>query len=230
MNKISLDNFISQWLPVQIKNKILFYLLKSPHSMNKYTLIPFFRFGEKTYNTQSNQNMGGFLPFRNEEFQKNIIIPKEPISDFIKFQKIMKSFICKMDTTNMKSNKYMEIVNVRGNMKTVESKYLGVNELKSIEYTNEMEIENLRCGLLRSEKEVIMTHYKPYNNGYSQRFLLYSDSNYKIISISPLQMLWRIRHGLVSVKEKKELATINQISGRSKLKTNDDYLKAFMKL
>lgn len=240
MNKISLEVFISQWLPVQVKNKILFYLLKTPHSKGEEAHIHFFRFGEKIYNTHSEQTIEKFLPFRNEDFLKNIInpeitifkncVPAELKNQFLNFKKSMKSSVSETDSIRMKNNKYMQIVKCDGTRKTIESARLGMNNLTSFKYVNETEIGNFPCGLLQSEREIIIAHFKPYNNGYTPKYTLHSDINYKIISISPLQFLWRIHNGLISVKEKRELAKINQIVGRSKLKTNEDYIKAFMKL
>ena len=43
-------------------------------------------------------------------------------------------------------------------------------------------------------------------------------------------MLWRIRCGHTLMKDLKELAKINKIPGRSKLKTRYDYVVAFMAL
>ena len=240
MNKVSLEVFISQWLPIQVKNKILFYLLKTPHSKGEEARIQFFRFGEKTYNTHSKQTIERFLPFRNEDLKKSIInpvitihkdyIPKESRNDVLNFKKYMKSFVTEMDLLRMKNNKYMHILKSDGKLKIIESKRIDMNNLRSFRYTNVMEIGNFHYGLFQSEKETIMAYFKPYNNGYKRKHVLHSDVNFRIISISPLQFLWRIRQGLVSVKEKRELAKINQIAGRSKLKTNDDYIAAFMKL
>ena len=240
MDKISLEVFISQWLPVQVKNKILFYLLKTPHSKGEEAQFHFFRFGEKTYNTHSEQTIEKFLPFRNEKFKRKFLnpittiykdyIPKESRNDFLNFKKSMESFVTEMDSIRMKHNKLMQIIKPSGRRKIIESKHLDMTNLRSFKYTNEIEIGNFPCGTIQMRKEVIMAYFKPYNNGYKRKHVLHSDIDYKFISISPLQFLWRIRQGLVSVKEKRELAKINQIAGRSKLKTNDDYIAAFMKL
>ena len=116
MNKISLEVFISQWLPIQIKNKILFYLLKTPHSKGEEAHIHFFRFGEKTYNTHSGQTVERFLPFRNEEFKRNFSNPittiyknlpiPESRNDFLNFKKSMKSYVSEMDSIRIKNNNY----------------------------------------------------------------------------------------------------------------------------
>ena len=135
-----------------------------------------------------------------------------------------------MDTIRMKNNKHIQLVKAGKERKVIESKCLDMNNLRSVEYINEMVFGNFPCGLIQSEKETIVAHYKPYNNGCSRNHLIHSDITCKIISISPLQMLWRIHDGLVTVKEKRELVKINRISGRSKLKTNDDYIRAFLKL
>ena len=240
MNKVSLEVFISQWLPIHVKNKILFYLLKTPHSKGEEARIQFFRFGEKTYDTHSKQTIERFLPFRNEKFKQkfsnpmttiyNNYIPEESRNDFLNFKKSMKSYVSEMDSIRMKNNNCMQIIKPSGTQKIIESKHLDMTNLRSFKYTNEIEIGNFPCGIIQMRKEVIMAYFKPYHNGYKRKHVLHSDIDYKIISISPLQFLWRIRQGFVSVKEKRELAKINQIAGRSKLKTNDDYIAAFMKL
>ena len=142
----------------------------------------------------------------------------------------MESFVTETASIRMKRNKLMQIIKPSGRRKIIESKHLDMTNLRRFEYTNEIEIGNFPCGTIQMRKEVIMAYFKPYNNGYKRIHVLHSDIGYKFISISPLQFLWRIRQGLVSVKEKRELAKINQIAGRSKLKTNDDYIAAFMKL
>ena len=240
MNKVSPEVFISQWLPSHIKNKILFYLFKSPHSKGGQVITGTFHFGEKSYKVTSKQNIERFLPFRNDDFKRNIVDPKNTMSkyyvhnesrnDFLIFQKVMKSFVYEMDTIRMKNNKHMQLVKAGKELKQIESKSLDTNNLRSVEYINEMVFGNFPCGLIQSEKETIVAHYKPYNNGCSRNHLIHSDITCKIISISPLQMLWRIHDGLVTVKEKRELAKINRISGRSKLKTNADYIRAFLEL
>lgn len=240
MDEISIELFIIHWLPVHIKNKILFYLVESPLSKREQCFVQFFRFGNKTYNTRSNKNIEKFLPFRNEMFKRiieipyntmyKIYIPKESRNDFIYFRKVMKTFVSDIDVMRIKNNKHMLIVKPGGTRKIIKSKFLDLENLIGIKYINETELANFPCGLLHNERETIMACYKPYNNGYTRKYALHTEMNYQPISISPLQMLWRIRRGIVSMREKKEMAKINQINGRSKLKTNDDYIKAFMKL
>ena len=57
MNKVSPEAFISQWLPSHIKNKILFYLFKSPHSKGGQVITGTFHFGEKSYKVTSKQSI-----------------------------------------------------------------------------------------------------------------------------------------------------------------------------
>jgi len=47
---------------------------------------------------------------------------------------------------------------------------------------------------------------------------------------SPLNFLWKIRDYKITMKEIKLVSTQNKIKGRSKFKTREDYIKAFMKL
>ena len=58
----------------------------------------------------------------------------------------------------------------------------------------------------------------------------YCKSSKIYLYVSPLNFLWKIRDDIITMKEIKLVATQNKIKGRSKLKTREDYIKAFMKL
>jgi hypothetical protein len=110
------------------------------------------------------------------------------------------------------------------------SKNVDTDTIHSIEYVNKTEITNLPCGLVLNEQHLIYASHLLYNSNEKSIYSLYNKSGYTTISVSPLQMLWRIRRGEMLLKEMKELAKINKISGRSKLTTRQDYINAFIRL
>ena len=240
MNKISAEKFISDYLPESIQNKIFHYAVESPISKQNEYNNHFFNFGGERYNTKTTNSLENFLPFRKDEFYKKSKIPKTTIfnihvsknieNNFILFKKVMKTNVTNEDIVKIKNTGHMLITKQNGRRRIIECKYLDIENVKKFKYVNSIELSNFPVGLFLSENETIYVYYTPYNNGCSRKYALHNDKKFHSISISPLQMLWRINYGLITMKELIEYAKINKIKGRSKLKSRDDYVKAFMKL
>ena len=240
MDNISTETFIKNWIPKHIKNKILLYLLESIFTEKKSCRNHLFKFGKNTYNTKRKEYLENFLPFRQDELYVkiknpdytifNLNVPTDAISQFLSFKKVMKSIVQEKDILKMKNIRTMAISEETGRKTIIDYKNIDIKSTKMFKYVNMMELGEFPCGLILSEKEVLYIYYEPYNNGNNRKYALYTDSKYREISISPLQMLWRIKCGGVTIKELKNLAKINKIHGRSKLKTRTDFIQAFMKL
>lgn len=247
MESITVKQFIAFWIPEHIQNKILQYLLESIVD-DKYQIVSF-RFGDKKYSTKTTKYLKNFLPFRKEGFvvRNNLpsytifnsinqynqnfctrkrmmtFITENDISKIKKFQKEVKNTV--IGSPNALLNKDKDCIRTYTNSKNVNT-----DTIHSIEYVNKTELVNFNCGLILNEQQLIYAYHSLYNNNEKSKFSLYNKSNYTHVSISPLQMLWRIRCGQMLMKEMKEFAKINKIVGRSKLKTRHDYIVAFMAL
>uniref|UniRef100_A0A6C0L2C5 Uncharacterized protein n=1 Tax=viral metagenome TaxID=1070528 RepID=A0A6C0L2C5_9ZZZZ len=237
MDNISTETFIKNWIPKHIKNKILFYLLESIFTKkNSYNHT--FKFGINIYNTKRREYLENFLPFRQDELYVkikntanifNFNVPDDSIPQ-LSFKKVMKSIVHEKDILKMKKVRNMAITDEAGRKTIIDYKNIDIKNAKMFKYVKMMEFGEFPCGLILREKEELYIYYEPYNNGNSRKYALYTDSNYREISISPLQMLWRIKYGGITIKALKNLAKINKIDGRSKLKTRNDFIQTFMKL
>lgn len=136
----------------------------------------------------------------------------------------MRTLANELDLLKIKNTGNMVITKQNGRRKIIDCKHIDLKDVKSFKYTNFTGLSNISYGLILSEEETLYVYYTPYNNGYSRKYALHTDTNCHAITISPLQMLWRIKCGLVSMNSLKELAKINKIKGRSKLKTQKDYI------
>lgn len=239
MENIALQQFISNVLPEEIKNKIFLFAQECILTKNETKRIETFIIGTKRYNTKKDCILDNSLPFRDDEISYKVKnpditlykfeVPASVKHHFIRFKKKMTTHLTKKDIAKLRETKYITFENRKAIKKIVDIKHI-IREIKSLKYVNEIEISDNPFGLLISIKETIYAYYPPYNNGYSRKYAIYNELHYYIASISPLQMLWRIHRGLVSMIQLRELAKINKIPGRSKLKTKKDYIKAFMKL
>ena len=183
MTTITVEEFIKDWIPEHIKNKILHYAIESPLLKETAGERHLFRFGEKIYNTNSTNCLENFLPFRNHEFYKkikhpsttifNIHVPRESRHDFIVIKKVMKTHTNELDIIKMKNTGHMVITRQNGRRKIIECRHLNPKSVKSFEYINSMELANFPCGLLLSEKETLYAYYTPYSNGFSRKYTLY---------------------------------------------------------
>ena len=243
MESITVKQFIAFWIPEHIKNKILQYLLESILD-DKYQIVSF-RFGRKRYSTKTTKYLKNFLPFRKEGFvvQNNLpsytifnsinqcnqnFCTKKRMVTFIKENdiSILKTFVNKMKSKMASSRLEKDPDKIRS---YINSENINTDTIHSIEYINKTELVNFNCGLILNEQQLIYEYNLLYN-GEKLKHYLYNKSYYRVVSVSPIQMLWRIRCEKILMKDLKELAKINKIVGRSKLKTRDDYIVAFMKL
>ena len=244
MESITVKQFIAFWIPNHIKNKILQYLLESIVD-DKYQIVSF-RFGDKKYSTKTTKYLKNFLPFRKEGFVVRKNLPSYTVFNSINqcnqnfcTRKRMMTFITENDISKIKN--FVKEMNSKMRSSRLEkdpdkirtytnSKNVNTDTIHSVEYVNKTELVNFNCCLTLNEQQLIYAYHSLYNNGAKSKFSLYNKSFYKIVSISPVQMLWRIRCGHALMKDLKELAKINKIVGRSKLKTRHDYIVAFMAL
>jgi len=242
MESITVNQFIAFWTPNHIKNKILQYLLVS--ILNDEYQIILFRFGDKKYSTTNPKYLKKFLPFRKDSFILKYNIPLYSIFNSVNQPrqnvcaiKTMTTFVSENDISKIdlfiKEMKSKMVASEKDpdNIRTyINSKNVYTKTIHSFKYINKMEIVNLATGLILNEHQLIYASHLLDNTGRKSRFALYKNAKNSILSISPLQMLWRISCGWVVMKDLKELAKINKIKGRSKLVSHADYITAFMKL
>ena len=226
MKNITLTVFINEWLPEAIRNKIFQYACECRHL--KHTCRDHvFKMGGKRYSVMSTYYLGGFLPYRTDGFKTENHSQRTCAS----FTKIMKTIVNKNDILKMKSVGKLDITRRNGSVNTIEYEKLDTTYIQYFEYTNITELENFSYGLYLRQVETLWVYHYPYNNGAVRRCNIHNDITPPIlVSFTPLQMLWRINHGIISIENLKELSRINQINGRSKLKTRKDFIIAFMKL
>ena len=247
MESLTINQFIAFWIPIHIKNKILQYLLNSILD-DKYKTI-LFRFYDKTYSTRTIEYLKNFLPFRKDSYSIKynsfgqsyntypLTIPQ--YHESLNIKKKMNTLLRENDIPkiiNLRKQFQKEIKNMALNKETdeiralVHSKNIDTNTLYSLEYVNKTTLENFNCGLILSEQRLIYAHHSLYESGIKSRFALYNKSLYTVVSISPLQLLWRIKFRQIQLKELKKLVKINKIVGRSEFKTHEDYITAFLAL
>ena len=222
MESITVNQFIAFWIPEHLKNKILQYLLESILD-DKYQIVSF-RFGDKKYSTKNPQYLKEFLPFRKDSFilkyniplysifnsvnqhRQNVcakkrmttIVSEDDISKIDFFVKEMKSKIA-----GSRVEKDPDKIRTYINSKNVYTK-----TIRYFEYINKMEIVNFNTGLILNEHQLIYACHLLYDTGTNSRFALYNNPKNTILSISPLQMLWRIRCGQMFMKDLKEFARV----------------------
>ena len=68
MKNVTIEEFIRDWIPIKLKNKILLYILKSAFSTDKKYVDIFFKFGENKYKTNRIQYFENIFPFREEDY------------------------------------------------------------------------------------------------------------------------------------------------------------------
>lgn len=240
MESITVKQFIAFWIPRHVKNKILQYLLES--ILDDKFQIASFRFGDKKYSTNVDRHLKRFLPFRKESLLIDYNDPSYTTRQNIVIRKTMTTFVTEDDISKIKTFQH-EIKNTivgspdallkrdnDGIRTYMNLKLVYTDTLHSIGYANKTELVNFHCGLILNEQQLIYAYHSLYENVIKSKYLLYNKSTSVIVSVSPLQMLWRIRCGQMLMKDMKELARANKIVGRSKLTTRADYIAAFMKL
>ena len=240
MNGISIKQFINQWLSAHVKNKIFHYVQES--ALVGATLSPDFEFGEYVYKTKTMDTLDKFFPFRNDEYHAKIHTRQTAIPwglasvssrqshTYLKFVKSMKTVVTASDAMVMKDKGNITIKKQNDYSKTIELSCIDMQNLEHIEYINETEVTECMHGLLLNRTEIIYAHYKPYNSGTLRKYCLHKYNVMRVISTTPIQMLWQIKHSMITMKALRALAQINKIDGRSKFKTRGDYINAFMRL
>ena len=232
---ITIEQFIAFWIPKHLQNKILQYLLESILD-NKFTNISF-RFANRRFSPKTMQFLRNCIPFRNDYFIVKYKQGYKQGNQSLFVKKTMKTYVSKKDILNIKKTQ-SAIINIPYHLlyrdeviRTYEiSKNIDTNTLRSFEYVNIIKIADFHLGLILNERQTIYANHSPYNNGYDRKYSISNKTKYKVISVSPLQMIWRIKCGEILMKELKKLAKINKIPGRSKLNTREDYINAFIKL
>lgn len=247
MDSITINQFIAFWIPKKIQNKILQYLLES--ILDDKCQIVSFRFGDKKYSTKTTKYLKNFLPFRKEAFvirnqlplytmfnsvnqyNQNICAKKRMLT-IIKENDIslLKQFRAEMNSKIISSRLETDPDKIRS---YINSKNVNTNTIHSIEYINKTELVNFNSGLVLNEQQIIYAYHTLRsfcNDSEKSKYSLYNKSKHSVISVSPVQLLWRISCGQIYMKDLKNLAKINKIPGRSKLKTRYDYVVAFMAL
>lgn len=230
MKDIDIRTFVNEYVPSHIKNKIMHYAIKSIYNEQKYLLehknITLFN---KKYNTK-NRISYSYLPFNNDYIQIYREIIKKPLGRnrephvILNIRKRIKTYI---------SNNQSELYKAIGRFMYLKSKNSSnpspyvLNNVNNILYENVISLNEHNYGLNRELKHTI---YIIYNKNHKK--ILSKSSQNVYLHVNPLQFLWRIYFDFQGTKlyQLRELATINKIKGRSKLKTRLDYINAFMKL
>ena len=224
MKDIDINTFVNQYLPLHVKNKIMHYTIKSIYNQKKYLLedknIILFN---KRYNTKTSRSYN-FLPFKNDYIQIYREIMRYPLG--INREPHMILNIRKIIKTNISTDQ-SELYMAIGRFMYLKNNPYILNNVKNILYENVTSINDHNHGLKR---ELVHKVYIFYNK--KKNVLISESTRYSYLHVSPLQFLWRIYFNLYGTKlyELKQLARINKIKGRSKLKTRLDYINAFMKL
>lgn len=214
------------------------YALHSTIGINKQPIL--FEFGTRKYNTKHDKYLQEMLPFRQDHIHKTICHPSKTMYNidilhqarhqFVSFSKTMNTYTHNRNMTRIPTKDFIELDTDDNSTIKISLNGINVKEAKMVQYVNDTEIGNYSNGLNISKKQIIFIYYEPYNNGHERRFAIYINKHTSNLSISPLQMLWKIKKEEITLKELRKLSTMNKIAGRSKLKTYSDYLHAFMKL
>lgn len=224
MESITLSKFINEWLPDHIKKKIFHYASE----INDYPRV--FKIGGNRYSVKSTNYLGNFLPFRDKGFKKENL-SHSPRLQCVYLSKKMKTFMNKSDISHMRHVGKLEINKQNGQVNIIDSKCLDLESIQYFEYTNITELETFSYGLYTRQAEEVWVYHEPYENGALRKYNIHNNRVSPILlATSPLQMLWQIYYGHVSIETLTELSRVNQIRERSKLKTRKDFIKAFMKL
>lgn len=255
MEDICLYDFIKKWVTPGIKWKILSYLLSREelkinnipehnYSFSRNVLpgrVERFHTGKKKY-------LYYYFPFQND---KTKITRWNPCPEYVKntlkrqnsVLKISKTTTTKITPENIKRIKdkmqnkdhyweYPEIIISWYTKKNISLDFckLDIENATHFEYKNCTELQENKEGLFWNLVQNIIIVYPPHNNGCRRQYNIYFNIYYHSLTISPLHFLWRIKHQKINLSHLKEIASLNQIKGRSKLKTYKDYLQVFTKL
>lgn len=220
MKDIDINTFVNQYLPLHIKNKIMHYTIKSIYNQKKYLLEDKkIKILNNFYNTKNKLCIYN-LPLKINYIRihrKNKIIN---MNNLLTITKTITTYISENQTEMYNALGYMYI-NKKSNCKIYEN-------LNCIKYINKTTIDDDLTGTILRYNNYIELNY--IRKTYKRNKIVLNNVNSKILHITPLNLLWKIKNYKISLKEIKLIASQNKIKGRSKLKTRLDYINAFMKL
>ena len=212
--------FVKNYLPPHIKNKIMHYTIKSIYNQKTYLL------GDKKIKILNNfYNTKNKLCIYNLPLEINYIrIHRRNkiinMNNLLTITKTITTYISENQTEMYNAIGYMYI-NKNSDCKLYE-------KLNCIKYINKTTIEDDLTGTILHYNNYIELNY--IRQTYKGNKNVLNSVNSKILYITPLNLLWKIKNYKISLKEIKLIASQNKIKGRSKLKTRQDYIKAFIKL
>lgn len=184
------------------------------------------------------------IPFRKDKIQKSTTVITTKTIENYNYEPnhllhvIGTLFICKTVTTyitngvlkSIKDNSYYIMNNKHIKDFVKISNTVNLKSAIKIEYISNTGIYDDLYGTFLWKENIIFIYYKPYNNGDDRRYAIYTKRTISTLSVSPLQMLWRIKQKYITIKKLNELTTSNKIVGRSKLRKRLEYINVFMKL
>ena len=226
MKDIDIREFVNQYIPSHIKNKIMHYTIKSIYNQRKSLLEnQKIEIKGKLYNT----NRG--ICIYNLPLEINYIkfIMAKATVDKKKMNHLLLT-ITKTITTNISENQN-EMCPALGHMYINKKSrafcniYLNLNYIK---YVNKTTIDTHLTGTTVRYNNFIELIYK--KNIHRGNKIMFSSVSTKELNTTPLNFLWKIKNCQISMTDIKLLASQNKIKGRSKLKSRQDYINAFMKL
>ena len=252
-----LEEFITNWLPPQLKWRVMSYLL----SCDSFRNIPSELEREQNYcfsvnsSKKSQQFTTGkdkylyyYFPFENDETQNTKFYPcpdywekrfnlswcHNTMTKIFKIKKRTRTVLTESNIKRIKEkqnddNPYWEPFDnsLHG---PVDFRTIDLKNVTHIEYQNHTEIQECKQGTIWSQTQNIIMLYSSYTGGTLGQKFVYNHRSEHPLDISPLQMLWQIKNKVPTIDELKLLAKINKIKHRKKLKTYKHYLDAFMKL
>lgn len=218
--------FVKNYLPPHIKNKIMQYAIKSIMNIRKYLLEnKKMSIMDCIYNTKNKVCIYN-LPFKIDYISIG--------ANFFVYDKLNELIISRTITKNISRNQkelYYSIGCMLHNNIIKSSNINIYKNINKINYINKIIITENEYGIKRINHNYVLLIY---NRGFKRKIMetynTYGKSNKIYLCVSPLNFLWKIRDGIITMKELKLLASQNKIKGRSKLKTRQDYINVFMKL
>ena len=130
MENITLQQFICDLLPEEIKNKIFLFAQECILTKNTPKRIETFRIGKKCYNIKKDHILDYSLPFRRDEISRkiknpditlyNFEVPKSVRNNFLHFKKKMTTRLTKKDIAKLRESKYITFTKREGFEKIVD--------------------------------------------------------------------------------------------------------------
>jgi len=249
---IDIEEFITNWIPPQLKWKVMSYLLSCdsfrniPNELEREQIYSFSVNSSKKsqqFTTGKDKYLYYYFPFENDETQNTKFYPCPDYwekrfnlswshNTMIKIFKIKKRTRTDLTESNIKrikdkqndDNPHWEPFD-NSSYRTVDFRTIDLKNATHIEYLNYTQIQEGKQVTIWQQTQNIIILYSSCTGKF-----VYTSSSEHPLNISPLQMLWQIKNKVVTIDELKLLAKINKIKNRKKLKTHEQYLDAFMKL